>query len=62
MGFIAQAKYEEAIRRKQLAIERVYLQQQMRQEFDPYQQVLAPPPPPLQSLRKRNKRLLLCGN
>jgi hypothetical protein len=54
-GFIAQAKYEEDIRCKQLKIERMYMRQQY--EDLPIQPL---PAPPLQSLRKRNQRLLLC--
>jgi hypothetical protein len=58
-GYIAQAQYEEDIRRKQLEVERMY-RQKMSQEFGLYQRAPLPPPLPLQSLHKRNKRLLLC--
>jgi len=66
-GFIARgyemARYEEDIRRKQLEIEWAYARKEKEWQDNHdrrMEQYTAPPPPPLQSLRKRNKRLLLC--
>jgi hypothetical protein len=55
--FLMRAQYEEDIRRKQLEIERMYMMQQYKDLPIQQQSFQAPP---LQSLRKRNQRLLLC--